>query len=136
MYLINIWHVIIIWNNCLEQCILNISSNVFIVYVFSNKFIFQTNSADWKSVFYLAGAICIISCAIFAIFGSGELQPWNDDNENLDDCKKIDQLLVSRSYSVDLLEHKQRVRKSMTDWKYSIVRSKSNISNSSKSFLW
>ncbi|KAG5874306.1 hypothetical protein JTB14_013970 [Gonioctena quinquepunctata] len=37
---------------------------------------------QWKVIFYLTASIYALASLIFVIFGSGEVQPWNDDDES------------------------------------------------------
>lgn len=38
----------------------------------------QKNVTQWNIVFYLSAAIYILGNLIFIIFGSTEIQPWNN----------------------------------------------------------
>lgn len=42
-----------------------------------NYNILQKTLSRWSKVFYLSGAICIITGLIFIIFGSSKVQKWN-----------------------------------------------------------
>lgn len=44
----------------------------------------EENQVHWRRTFYLASAVYISGAIIFCIFGSGEVQPWNDDKKDED----------------------------------------------------
>ncbi|KAI4456291.1 solute carrier family 17 [Holotrichia oblita] len=37
----------------------------------------ETNSSEWRIVFFIASAVYVVSDVFYSIFGSGEVQPWN-----------------------------------------------------------
>ena len=41
-------------------------------------FLFQTNSEQWSLVFYISAAMFLIGNIVFIIFGSTDVQPWNN----------------------------------------------------------
>lgn len=38
----------------------------------------QNNVEQWRLVFFIAAAFYLVGNALFIIFGSGEVQEWND----------------------------------------------------------
>lgn len=44
-----------------------------------SSFFFQKDPNQWKVIFYMTASIYVLASVIFVIFGSGELQPWNDE---------------------------------------------------------
>ncbi|XP_076262233.1 putative inorganic phosphate cotransporter isoform X3 [Rhynchophorus ferrugineus] len=44
---------------------------------------------QWKIIFFLASIIYVITDVVFVIFGSGEVQSWNDDSDEQDKRNKI-----------------------------------------------
>lgn len=41
-------------------------------------FFFQNGLAEWKKIFYVGSSVYIASAIVFAFFGTGETQPWNE----------------------------------------------------------
>nr|XP_023022715.1 putative inorganic phosphate cotransporter isoform X1 [Leptinotarsa decemlineata] len=42
----------------------------------------EKNPEQWKVIFYLTASIYALASLIFVIFGSGEIQPWNDEDKS------------------------------------------------------
>lgn len=42
-------------------------------------FYLQKDPNQWKVIFYMTASIYVLASVIFIIFGSGEVQPWNDE---------------------------------------------------------
>uniref|UniRef100_A0A1L8DEJ4 Putative inorganic phosphate cotransporter n=2 Tax=Nyssomyia neivai TaxID=330878 RepID=A0A1L8DEJ4_9DIPT len=42
----------------------------------------NTNPAQWRMVFFVAAAIFFLGNTFFVLFGSGEVQPWNNSQRN------------------------------------------------------
>ena len=40
--------------------------------------VLQPTRGQWQKVFYISAIICVVGAVIFVVFGSGEVQPWND----------------------------------------------------------
>lgn len=77
-----------------------------IVAIFKNNFLrpvcFQTVE-EWRIVFYITSAIYLFGCVFYAIFASGQLQPWAVDLQPLQ-VKKMDEKEVhdNKSYMPDV----------------------------------
>lgn len=41
-------------------------------------FLFQNGLSEWKKIFYVGSSVYIASAVVFAFFGTGETQPWNE----------------------------------------------------------
>lgn len=50
------------------------------------KFHFQNGMAEWRIIFIIGATVYIASGIVFCIFGSGDIQPWNNIAE--DEVKK------------------------------------------------
>ncbi|KAG7160654.1 Vesicular glutamate transporter 2-like [Homarus americanus] len=37
---------------------------------------------EWQSVFWLTGVVYVVTSAVFVIFGSTDIQPWNFPQED------------------------------------------------------
>ncbi|XP_063709262.1 sialin-like [Culicoides brevitarsis] len=49
----------------------------------------QSTFEQWSKIFWIGGGVYIIPAIIFMIFGSGEVQKWNDLSESREKDKKI-----------------------------------------------
>ena len=61
--------------------------------------VFQTNIQQWKIVFYITASVLFLSNAIFIIFASGNIQPWNglndhEQNANNEESRKLRETTV------------------------------------------
>lgn len=55
-------------------------------------YIFQQTLEQWNKVFYLSGAICIVTGLIYIFFGTSKIQKWNtyeDSRPNEKEMKLI-----------------------------------------------
>lgn len=44
---------------------------------------------EWTKIFWIGGGVYIVPALIFMMFGSGEVQKWNDLNESTEKDKQI-----------------------------------------------
>lgn len=49
--------------------------------IFNNS-LFQTNQFSWRIIFITTASIYAVANVFYCIFGSGEVQPWNDVEED------------------------------------------------------
>lgn len=56
------------------------------------ELLFKSSIEQWKYIFWIGGLFYIIPALIFMIFGSGEIQPWNnpDESKKLKDSEKVE----------------------------------------------
>ena len=48
---------------------------------------------EWRNAFMVGGAVFIGSCIFFLIFGSADIQPWNNKTEDeIEDAMPINQI--------------------------------------------
>lgn len=50
----------------------------------------QSTNSEWNAVFWIGGLAYIVPVIFFWIFGSGEVQPWNEIATNDNDDKRKD----------------------------------------------
>lgn len=60
---------------------------------------------QWRTVFYLTCGVLIVTNAVFVIFGSGEVQPWNDTRTVKDSEEESDK---SETTSIEDKKAKQK----------------------------
>ncbi|KAK9300538.1 hypothetical protein QLX08_006865 [Tetragonisca angustula] len=66
----------------ITNCIASITA--IIAPVVCNMIVYEKNVNQWNVVFYLAAAIYVLGNLIFIVFGSSEIQPWNNpENANV-----------------------------------------------------
>ena len=46
-------------------------------------FFFQDTQEEWRNVFYVCGAFCIVGTVVFGCFSSGDVQEWAKDREEI-----------------------------------------------------
>lgn len=50
---------------------------------------FQSTINEWRNVFLLGAGVYIIPAIIFILFGSGEVQQWNEQNTRRQNSEEI-----------------------------------------------
>ena len=65
-------------------------------------------------VFYISGLTLIVGTSFYIVFGSGEIQPWADGDENDDEAKES---LLNDFSSKENMDKMNNESKEMTDEK-------------------
>ncbi|KAF3423458.1 hypothetical protein E2986_10536 [Frieseomelitta varia] len=66
----------------ITNCIASVTA--IIAPIVCNMIVYEKNVNQWNVVFYLAAAIYVLGNLIFIVFGSSEIQPWNNpENPNV-----------------------------------------------------
>lgn len=63
-------------------------------------YIFQQTLEQWNKVFYLSGAICIVTGLIYIFFGTSKVQKWNAYEESRPNEKEM-KIIVKKSTRID-----------------------------------
>lgn len=63
-------------------------------------FFFQQTLSQWNKVFYLSGAITIISGLVYIFFGTSDVQKWNTYNYPLPNEKEM-KLIIKKPKKVN-----------------------------------
>lgn len=77
-----------------KSCLSHIILSLFI-WVYS----FQSSLEQWRTIFWIAFAIALVRTAVYSVWASGEIQPWNNHEINLTEC---------RSFKNELSNNKQK----------------------------
>lgn len=48
----------------------------------SHSYVRQDTIEEWSIIFIIAAVAYIVPALIFIVFGSGDVQPWNEPNKN------------------------------------------------------
>lgn len=43
----------------------------------------QDTQEEWRNVFYVCAAFCVVGIVVFGLFSSGEIQEWAKDREEI-----------------------------------------------------
>ncbi|XP_060526465.1 putative inorganic phosphate cotransporter [Cylas formicarius] len=56
----------------------------------------ERDPLQWRSVFLLASGVYIGAACIFMVFGSGEVQPWNQDSDDENEMESVEITAISK----------------------------------------